>query len=208
MTERLNPHLSDETLNELLDQTLEAPARDAAAAHLATCAACAGRLDSLRAVFSGLADLPPAPLGRDLRAGVMAAVRQQQPAHLRMIADPKQPAFQAIFALQLLAALALLAFAWPFVAALAQPERLLGAGGLGTDNIAAGLASAWVSFSSLWPALQRWLSNVVSQPEVPLADVLPPVAASLVLVTAGLLWLLGNALLLRPGPGARLRRHW
>jgi hypothetical protein len=42
---------------------------------------------------------------------------------------------------------------------------------------------------------------------VPLAAVLPPVAAGLVLVAAGLFWLLGNALLLRPGTAASLRRH-
>ena len=206
MTERLNTHLTDETLNEYLDLALDLAAHDAAAAHLTSCAACATRLEALRAVFSGLADLPPAPLQRDLRAGVMAAVRAQRPAPLRPIADPKQPAFRLIFAVQVLAALALLAFAWPFLAGLAHPERLLGSG-LSTDTIAPGLASAWVSFSGLWPALQRWLATAVTQPDVPLAAWLPPLAATLVLVAGGLLWLLGNALLLRPRPGPRLRRQ-
>jgi uncharacterized membrane protein YccF (DUF307 family) len=207
MTERRNPHLADETLNEFLDQALGPAARAAAAEHLATCAACSARLEALSAVFSSLAELPPAPLGRDLRAGVMAAVRAPRPAQLRPIADPRQPAFQMIFALQLLAALALLAFAWPFAASLANPEGLFGASGLGMGNLAAGVASAWIAFSGLWPALQHWLSGIAAPPAVPLAAVLPPVAAGLVLVAAGLFWLLGNALLLRPGTAAPLRRH-
>ena len=207
MTEAFRPHLTDETLNEFLDQALEAPARAAVAEHLATCAACSRRLEALRAVFSGLAELPPAPLGRDLRAGVLAAVRAQGPARLRPIADPKRPAFQAIFALQLLAALALLAFAWPFAASLTLPEQLLSANGLSTGNIAASLAYAWFGLSGLWPALQQWLASVAAQSAVPLADALPPIAAGVVLAAAGLFWLMGNALLLRPGPAPRMRRQ-
>jgi anti-sigma factor RsiW len=207
MTERLNAHLADETLNEFLDRALAAPARATAAEHLATCAACTRRLEALQAVFSELADLPPAPLARDLRVGVMAAVRAQRPAQLRPIADPRRPAFQLIFGVQVLAALVLLAFAWPFAASLANPERLFGAGAFGSANLAAGLASAWVAFSGLWPAITGWLAGLANPPAMPWAAVLPPLAAGLILVAGGLLWLLGNALLLRPGSMAPLRRH-
>ena len=211
MTDSLHPHLADETLNEFLDQALEEPARAAAAEHLAACAACSTRLEALRVVFSELADLPPAPLGRDLRLGVLSAVRAQRPAQIRPIADPKRPAFQAIVALQLFATLALLAFAWPFAASLALPARLFGASGFGTGafgtgNIAANLAGAWMGFSGLWPALQHWLEAVATQAALPFAELLPPIAASVVLAAAGLFWLFGNALLLRPGPAPRLRR--
>ena len=205
MTDRLSPHLPDEVLNEYLDEALPPVARGAAAAHLATCQVCSARLASLGVVFSGLAQLPPAPLRRDLRAGVMAAVRAQRPTALRPLADPKRRPVQLVFGLQLLAAGALLAFAWPFVAPLAGLERFFTPGLLG--SLTAGLAGAGPAAGNVWPAVQSWLAGLATQPAVPFAAALPPVAAGLVLAAAGLLWLLGNAFLLRPGAAPRLRRH-
>ena len=158
-------------------------------------------------VFGQLADLPPAPLGRDLRLGVMAAVRAQQPARLRPIADPQRPAVQLVFGLQVLAAIALLVFAWPFVANLAHPQQWIGAGVSGPGMLASTLTQDWIGFSGLWPAVQHWLAIAVNQPAAPLAAVLSPAAAGLVLAAAGIFWLLGNALLLRPGAALRFRRH-
>ncbi len=201
----MNPHLSDETLNEFLDQALEGSVRSAAAAHLEACAACSARMQMLSAVFSDLADLPPAPLARDLRAGVLAAVRAQRPAKLRPIADPHQPAFKVIFGLQLLAAVALFGFAWPFVAGLTHPEQYLGAA-WNQGTVTAAWAGARLEFSGLWPAFQAWLTTA-AQTTWPLMAVWQPAAAGLVLAAAGLFWLLGNALLLRPRPALRLRRH-
>ena len=83
MIDQMNPHLSDETLNEFLDEALEGSARAAAAAPLAACAACSSRLEALSVVLSELEHLPAAPLGRDLRAGVMAAVRAERQAVMR-----------------------------------------------------------------------------------------------------------------------------
>src|SRR5262245_41052408 len=102
MTDLLGAHLADDLLNEYLDDALGPAARAAADAHRSTCPNCAARLACLIAVFSGLAELPPAPLGRDLRAGVMAVVRAQRPLILRPMADPERRPAQVVFGLQLL----------------------------------------------------------------------------------------------------------
>jgi hypothetical protein len=205
MTDRPSTHLSEATLNEYVDQALGEPERAAVSAHLAGCPVCTERLAALRVLFVGLAELPSAPLGRDLRAGVLASLSAGRAAPLRPVADPRRPAVRWVFAAQLLAALLLLAFAWPFVAGAAHPERWLG--GLGPGALAAGLAGAWISFTGAWPAAEHWLAGAASQPNLPLAALLPPVGAAAVLVAAGALWLLGNALLLRPGLAGRLGRH-
>ena len=204
MTDRLIPHLSDELLNEYLDAALAPSARSTAAAHLAACPACAERLSSLSVVFSELAKLPPAPLRRDLRAGVMAAVRAQRPTALRPLADPKRRPVQLVFGLQLLAAFALLAFAWPFLVPLAGLQRIFAPGLF--DGLAAGLTGARLPSANLWPAVQGWLAGLGTQSALLFAIVPSPLVVGLVLLAAGLLWLLGNALLLRPNAAPRLRR--
>lgn len=205
MSDRVNPHLSDKLLNEFLDGALDGSARADVEAHLAACGACSARLEALGAVFAGLATLPQAPLGRDLRLGVMAAVRAQSQTALRPIAGPRRPVFQLVFALQLLAALALLAFAWPFLAGLAQLTPLIGSADV--SRFVAQLAGAWLDFGGLWLALERWLALATTQPTLRPEMLLQPVVAGLVLVAGGVLWLLGNALLLRPRPASRLRRN-
>jgi hypothetical protein len=152
-----------------------------------------------------LAALPPAPLGRDLRLGVMAAVRAPRQTALRPIADPRRPVFQLVFALQLLAALALMAFAWPYMAGVAQLGPLIGSADI--SRFVAQLAGAWLDFAGLWLALQRWLAVLATQPALRPEILLQPAVAGLILVAGGALWLLGNALLLRPRPASRLRRN-
>jgi hypothetical protein len=205
MTDHPNAHLSDRTLNEYLDQALAEPERTAAAGHLAACARCTERLAALHVLFVGLAELPPALLGRDLRAGVLASIDASRPAAPQPRADPRRPAVQWVFAAQLLAGLVLLAFAWPFVAGAAHPEHWLGR--LNAGPLAAGLAGAWLSFTGAWPTAEHWLAQTGRQPSLSLAALLPPVAAAAILAAAGALWLLGNALLLYPGPAGRPRRH-
>jgi anti-sigma factor RsiW len=207
MTEPPTPHLTDETLNEYLDDALDGGARSTAAAHLAGCAACAGRLDALRALFTGLETLPEAPLERSLTPGVMAYVRGSQrfvpAARLRTIADPSRPAFRLIFAVQTGLALALLAFAWPFVISQALPLPPVVAGDLA--GLAAGWASGWPSPAGLWAAVQAWAAT--AQPALPRLTVLQPLAAGLLLILAGACWLVGNALLLRRSPTPRPEKN-
>ena len=54
-------HLSDEILNEWLDEAVEPSARAAVEAHLAGCQDCAARLDTLRSLFVRLDTLPDLP---------------------------------------------------------------------------------------------------------------------------------------------------
>jgi anti-sigma factor RsiW len=204
MTDFMSPHLTDESLNEYLDGLLAAAAQSAAASHLATCTACSERLASLRAVFSGLEQLPPAPLRRDLRAGVMAAVRAQPAAVVRPVADLKRRPVQLAFGLQLLAGLALLAFAWPFVAGLAGLEPAFAPRWL--NGLASGLAGTGTVASAFMAAMQAWLAGLAVAPTLPLTASLTPVAAGLVLAGAVVLWLLSNAVLLRAPNTPRWRR--
>ena len=205
MTDRLSPHLSDEALNEYLDEALAPAAQRAAAAHLAACAACSAHLSSLSVVFSELAQLPPAPLRRDLRARVMAAVHAQRPTALRPLADPKRRPVQLVFGLQLLAAFALLAFAWPFLAPLAGLERIFTPGLLG--SLAAGFSGFTPSAGNVWLAIQSWLAGLGAQLPQLFAAIPSPLAVGLMLLATGLLWLLGNAFLLRPGAHTWTRRQ-
>jgi hypothetical protein len=59
-------HLDDQTLSDLLDGALDAPAQSTAEGHLATCDACASRVRRMRTVVAQAASLPramPAPAG-------------------------------------------------------------------------------------------------------------------------------------------------
>ena len=205
MSDRVDQHLSDELLNEFLDGALDSTARAGVEAHLAACADCSARQEALGAVFARLATLPQAPLGRDLRSGVMAAVRAQSQTALRPIADPGRPAFQLVFGLQLLAALVLMAYAWPFLAGLAQLGPLIGPGDI--SRFVAQMAGAWLDFAGLWLALQRWLAIAATQPPLRAEMLLQPAVAGAVLIAGGGLWLLGNALLLWPRSAPRWRRN-
>ena len=204
MTELANAHLSDETINEYLDSALEGAAHAAAEAHLAGCSVCAGRRAALAAVFSGLEALPDAPLARDLRPAVMAAVRATSVPWQRPVAATARPAFRLIFAVQSLAALVLLAFAWPFVASLALPVPRLAAGDW--SAVLARLAGAWLDPNRAWNSIQPWLV-AATQPALPPITLLQPIAAALVLTAAGGLWLVCNAVLLRPRAAMPFRRN-
>jgi anti-sigma factor RsiW len=68
-------HLSEETLNEMLDEALTTQVLAAAQAHLQHCADCQARLAELQALSVQLAVLAPAPLPRDLAASVLAQIK-------------------------------------------------------------------------------------------------------------------------------------
>jgi anti-sigma factor RsiW len=59
-------HLDDQTLSDLLDDALDAPARSTAEQHLASCDACVSRVQRMRTVVAQAAALPrtmPTPAG-------------------------------------------------------------------------------------------------------------------------------------------------
>jgi anti-sigma factor RsiW len=207
------PHLPDEVLNEYLDQALDGLAYAAAEAHLAACGQCAARLGELRAVFVNLGALPDQPLEHDLAPGVMAAVRRQprvplgraQPARLQASRGRPMGSMAIVGALQVLAALVLLAFAWPFVAAFwaTLPAPAF-------PPMTAQLASAVQRIVALMSdaralatVTQGLLQATAGQYLSPGMPSLEPGVVGLGLIGAGVVWLLGNALLL----GGRLRSN-
>ena len=212
-----SPHLTDEVLNEYLDQALDRPAYAVAEAHLAACDQCAARLGELRAVFVNLAALPDQSLEHDLAPGVMAAVRRQPRVVMGRGQPERPPASRrwpagvlAIFgALQVLAALVLLAFAWPFVASFsaALPAPAF-------TPVAAELASAVQRLTALLSdsralgtVAQSWLQAAAGQFVSPRMPLLEPSVVGLGLAAAGAVWLVGNALLLSGRLRSNLRRN-
>jgi anti-sigma factor RsiW len=70
-------HLSDEILNEYLDDALPPDARAEIELHLRDCADCELRLDELADLFFELSALPEADLTRDLSADVVRSLTPQ-----------------------------------------------------------------------------------------------------------------------------------
>src|SRR5581483_5297584 len=95
-------HPEERQLHEYLDGALAEAERARLAAHLAGCAACSERLWAARRLFALLAELPEAPLARDLTPGVLAAVGDPAPSRSR------QPVLAALAVLELAAALGLI----------------------------------------------------------------------------------------------------
>jgi hypothetical protein len=69
-------HLSEQLLNEYLDEALIPSKRHAVEAHLSTCDRCRSELKELKLVFKNLATLPEVALAHDLTPSVMGTVQQ------------------------------------------------------------------------------------------------------------------------------------
>lgn len=204
------PHLTDETLNEYLDAALAPADRAAAAAHLAACQSCEARLTALRALFANLEALPAVPLTRDLAPAVLRALPASAPAALPMRNSTRRPAMPwLVLAAEALAALLLLAVAWPLITNVfttaAWPAAF------------SAFAADWLTrLPSLAPAAwladaQRWLTTLLPAPAavfaLPALAGLAPLTIGLAVAGVAALWLLGNALLLRRSLTTLLRRR-
>ena len=83
-------HLTETQLNEYLDQMLDVPTQQKVEAHLSDCEGCRAQIAQLEILFSTLDELPEVPLTRDLKVGVLAGLPKtveiptlwQQPAFL------------------------------------------------------------------------------------------------------------------------------
>ncbi len=186
-------HLSDDLLNEYLDEMLSPAPRRAVAGHLAACPECAARLDGLRALFADLAALPEQPLGRDLSGEVVD----------RLTGSPRLP--RAVHWTLLVQALVLvggLVAAWPLVAGLlpAVPSAQLPS----TAELLARLAAQWTAWAQ---TVTQW--TTVSPPswQFPLSLDVSGLLAGLILAGVTLLWLVGNGVLLRAPTHSLRRRH-
>jgi anti-sigma factor RsiW len=206
-------HVTDEVLNEYLDDALLPAQRALAAAHLAECAVCAGRLAALETLSVRFATLTVPFLTRDLSASVLAAL-PQRPNAVRQRGAP--PALTWVFAAQALGAVVLLALAWPMVSNLAKAWVVPGAwpdAGLGE---AVTQMRAWLAMigdpagavEQTWANLQTWWIEFGARAARmwPPALIGPAEAGLLVTAVAGL-WLAGNVLLLRQPLSTFLRRR-
>ena len=194
----MHPHLTDETLNEYLDEALPAAPAAAVAAHLAECAGCTARLASLRALFAELDALPEVPLSRNLAPAVLAALPAT--VAMRKTVTARQPAIRWVAVGEVVAALALLVLAWPLIAAL-----LAGVPALAADWLAR--LPALASFDWLAQA-QGWLAALLPTPSSAwLPAGLGPLTLGLAVAAAAAVWLVGNAVMLRRSLSPRPRRR-
>ena len=175
-------HLTEETLNEYLDNALAPSIRADVDAHLAVCAACLGELDSLRSLFAEIESLPDVALERDLAPAVVTRLS------VRATGVPR-PVRWALLAQALVVAVSI-ALVWPLL-----------------DLSALQLPVVSLNWPTL-PPLPDFSSLFFTLPSFSLQLDPPVLLLTLTLVSACLLWLVGNGLLLvLPRATSLKRRH-
>ena len=167
-------HLSENDLNEYIDEVLLDAARKKVETHLEACRQCQERLAGLEKVGRLLASLPQVQPVPDLQAAVRGAI----------VVHPQR-----------------LGFGWKVVLAV-QGGVLLAVGLLSARSLVgwAPLLGAWEVLAGQCLALQVQLPRLTLSlpsgfPSMPGVAVLPAVLA--LLAGGALLWAAGNALLLR-----------
>jgi hypothetical protein len=187
-------HLSEETLNEYLDDVLSLSARAQADGHLAACLDCRAELEARRGLFAALESLPDVALNRDLSAGVMTALENRAGI---------PPVVRLAVLVQALAVIAILVLAWPLVdvAVLRLPSLL--------DLPSTPDLLGWFALQrAAWMQIFTQLGSLPSFGSSFSLDLDPPaILITLTVVSASLLWLVGNGLLLRPRAGSYKRRN-
>lgn len=182
-------HLNDDQLNQYLDGVLDPGQVAGLEAHLAGCGDCQSRLTDLQALFSALEALPEAPLGRDLTPQVMAAL-QPPPIPWR--------AGRWVAAFQVATAVAVLLISWPLLQSLVPPATTLQFQQALADWLNQTLAGLAAGLEAWRLAVTAWVQQALALARP--SAYIPGFAANLWpwLAALGLLWLLGNGLLLGP----------
>ena len=196
-------HLGEEIINMYLDGELSAGERGHVEAHLAACDECQAEVAALRQLFIALDELVPAP-APDLVPGVLARVqprrRSRGPGLLRSRPLWLVPALQAA------AAVALLAWGWTRL--IGYWTVVVGALSLGTPGEIWVRASGWVTIqwsvlstwaTAQWATLPTWCDVHWWFARLPAFDGshLSPIQLAVLGVTLVVLWVVGNAVLLR-----------
>jgi anti-sigma factor RsiW len=175
-------HLTDETLNEYLDDALPPAARAEVDAHLRDCADCELRLDELADVFFALDSLPDLELARDLSGDVVRAVTAQSVTSLPRFLKWTAILQAAAALVAVIASLPLLQTMFAFdIPAVSLPTALDLLARF--DQMALDIREFFARFQFQAPRLTLEFSSLY-------------IAAAVFSVT--LLWLVGNGLLLRP----------
>ena len=172
-------HLTDEQLNEYLDNEIEN--REQVELHLSSCEDCAARLTELRALFKEIESLPQAVLTRSLAAQVTRRVSERaslpRSLHLTVI-------------LQAAAAVIAIILAAPFVGGWISPS-LSNIPVPSIDDTFLQLQLQWMIWLDMLSQFQ-----VPSLPEIPVIE-LSRLSVMLIVIGVSLLWLVGNRWLLR-----------
>ena len=167
-------HLTDELLNEYLDDELKDRAE--VELHLSQCADCAARLTTLQALFTEIESLPELTLSRNIAAPF---TRRDNgfalPNWLKLTA-----------ALQATLALVTAIVAAPFITEFLPTFQL------------PSLASVLLQLQSQWNVWLTLLSafQLPTLPELPALEI-SSLALTLTIAGVSMLWLVGNGLLLR-----------
>ncbi len=187
---REHTHLADDGLFEYLDQELSPESRQKIETTLAECAECQERLLEIRRLFGEIESLEAIDLERDLVSAVM--VRVPGETGFRTL-----PNLSASLSLQSLVAVLILAASLP---ALLQQASITELAEMVQDNnrllletLQGGLAAVMEIVTQLRVGLEAVLSETVALQTGPieLVLILP------LLISTGLLWLVGNGILLR-----------
>jgi hypothetical protein len=171
-------HLSDDTLNEYLDETLAPELKAEMDLHLAACELCASRLLELHVLFDELESLPELHLRVDLSAAIRARLVDGAPL-------PRPVRWLALT--QSIVAIFTAILAWPLIEAFLQLMLLVS-----PTDIFAGATLLWLEAT----ASLRWPEFTFEMP----AWGFDPTSSSLVIVMAGvfILWVVANSLLIIP----------
>jgi anti-sigma factor RsiW len=181
-------HPGEETLNVYLDGELAGGEREQVEAHLGTCETCRVEVETLQRLFVALDGIADAP-APNLAPGTLTRIHPR-----RRFAGLKW----LIPALQGAAALALIAWGWSrlagYLTALTSALPLKALEGM-WGSAAEWAVSQWATLTT-WPEAARalvlgWSIRLSGGPSVPLPQLL------VLGIPIAVLWLAGNALLLR-----------
>jgi hypothetical protein len=172
-------HLTDEQLNEYLDN--ESKARAYVEAHLFSCVDCAARLAALQSLFHEIESLPEIALSRDLAVPALGRLsgHASLPRFLRLTVVLQCAAVMVVL---ILAAPFVTRFLLPYLSVLRAPSPV---------NLLLQIHTQWTAWLARLSQFQ--LPGI---PEIPVFE-LPNLLIALVILSVSVLWLLGNGLLLR-----------
>ncbi|MCF6278266.1 MAG: zf-HC2 domain-containing protein [Anaerolineales bacterium] len=193
-------HLTEAQLNKYFDQMLRGESRRQIETHIAVCEQCRAQANEMQSLFAALADLPETPLTRDLTQDILTHLSQ----NVTIPTLWRQPAFVAQSVLTVL----LLAISMPMLNALRLPLTAWRA----TIVFPTIQLPSWAEIITQITPLLIWKRPFTfTVPKIslvlPTIPVLPDNADAnmlvMLIVAAGILWMVGNITLLRSRPGGK-----
>ena len=174
-------HLTEEELNEYLDNEIQDRAR--VELHLSLCKECTTRLAALQVLFNEIESLPEVTLSQDFREATLWDNASSLPA-------PLPRSLRLTVTVQAAIALIAIIIAAPLVMDFVSPYLIT----MQTPSF----ADVFVQLQSQWSVWLDILSqiNMPILPEIPVIE-LSSLVITFTLVVVSMLWLVGNGLLLR-----------